>query len=200
MYRECFLCSEPLSCLNNHYPPGGYQQRLASPRGAGLNVVCVMQLEAFRRQKAEKKQPKAALPDEIPGKADELSKSTGAPSQPLSSPVKHASEVSEHQSQSRRQPSQDSLLSQPEDRTALRAVGYTDLTKHDKASSAQLPSDEAPPGDGKSAPDEAVQAERDTPAARPRTARNLFSAGHPAPPPLPLPPTPNSRYCLILRL
>jgi len=159
-----------------------------------------MQLETFRRQKAEKKQPKAALPDEISGKADKLSKSTGAPSQPVSSPVKHASEVSEHQSQSRPQPSQDSLLSQPEDRTALHAtLGHTELTKHDKASSAQLPSEKRPPGDRESAPDEAVQAERDAPAARPRTARNLFSAGHPAPPPLPLPPTPNSRYCLVLR-
>ncbi len=160
-----------------------------------------MQLEDFRRQKAEKKQPKAALPDEISGNADKLSKSTGAPSQPVSSPVKHASEVSEHQSQSRPQPSQDSLLSQPEDRTALRAaLGHTDLTKHDKASSAQLPSDESASRRQGNQLLMRLCKLKETPLLRgqeqPETSSALVILLHHRYPCL---PTPNSRYCLVLR-
>ena len=150
-----------------------------------------MQLEAFRRQKAEKKQPnKAAVSDEAPSKPADLSKPSKAASGPVDLPASTDRGFSEQQNGA--PPSHGITATLP-------ASGHGQAPSaaqngHATGSSPQQPVEPAASEVRDSAPAEAVSVGSEVPAARQRTARSLFSGGLPAPPPLPLPPTPNSRY------
>ncbi len=164
----------------------------------------MVQLEAFRRQKAEKKQPsKATVAEEAPSKPADLSRPSGAAPEAVGLPV------SSNRGSSKQQygglPSQGITAGKGEGSTAsLPASGTVQAPSvaqngHTSCPTGFGPQQHVEPavmGDKDSASAEALSAGSEAPAARQRTARSLFSGGLPAPPPLPLPPTPSSRYHL----
>ncbi len=161
----------------------------------------MVQLEAFRRQKAEKKQPsKAAVSDEAPSRPADLSRPSGAASEPVDLPVSTGRGFSQQQHGA--PPSQGITAGKGQGSTAMPPASghvpgpsmaqnghFAQMT----GSSPQQHVEPAASGDKIPAPAEAASAGSEVPAARQSTARSLFSGGLPAPPPLPLPPTPNSR-------
>ena len=159
------------------------------------------QLEAFRRQKAEKKQPsKAVVPDKPTKEAAGFSKPNDAAPEPVSLPPSSKAPLAEQNGDSGSALAQSTPSGQPYDRTA----SSTRFAPASGPSAAhiqhiQQSSTEAAPEPAASATESAqnaAQQEQSESVPKPRTARSLFSAGLPAPPPLPLPPTPNSRVHL----
>lgn len=156
------------------------------------------QLESFRRQKAEKKQPsKAVIPDEPAKEAAGFSKLNDAVHEPVSLPASSKAPLAEQNGYSWSGLAQSTPLGQHKDRTASSTSTAPALDppaahiQHLQQSSTELAPESA--ASTAESTQNAAQQEHTESVSKPRTARSLFSAGLPAPPPLPLPPTPNSR-------
>ena len=158
----------------------------------------MLQLEAFRKQKAEKKQPSKAAPSDESTTAN-LGRPSG--SVPEAVGLSASKDRGSSEQQSAASLSSGNLFTTDNVATpspAFEHVPEPSLAQnghnnHITGSRSQQPSESAASRDDNPAPVDAMPAESEEPAPKQRTARSLFSAGLPAPPPLPLPPTPSSR-------
>ena len=151
----------------------------------------MLQLEAFRRQKAEKKQPSKHVPS---GEASSTPATLGRPSGSGLETVGLSEQQSAAPSSSGTLFSEGNVDAPP---PASEGVPGPSLAQNGRITDGTGSHPQQPPA---SAPVEAMPAQSEAPASKQRTARSLFSAGLPALPPLPLPPTPNSRSVSLVML